>query len=57
MSGTTFIQSNNFISQDVKDLLKAQIEDINVVDYMGKNLSEEDKKKLKDARKENWKNY
>lgn len=57
VSGTTFIQSNNFISQDVKDLLKAQIEDINVVDYMGKNISEEDKKKLKDARKENWKNY
>ena len=57
VSGTSWIQTNNYISEDVKNLLKAQIEDINIVDLSGKELTDEEKLKLKEAKKENKKNY
>lgn len=57
VSATKWILSNEFISEDVKDLLKSQIEDFNTVDINGKELTEEDKKKLKENRQSNWKSY
>lgn len=57
VSGTKWIQSSAIISQDVKNLLKSQIEDTNIVKYNGEALTDEQKKKNLEARKENYKKY
>ena len=57
VSGTKWIQSSAIISQDVKSLLKSQIEDTNIVKYNGEALTDEQKKKNLEARKENYKKY
>ena len=57
VSGTKWIQSSAIIPQDVKDLLKSQIEDTNIVKYNGEALTDEQKKKNLEARKENYKKY
>lgn len=57
VSGTSWIQSSGIISQDVKDLLKSQIEDTNIVKYNGEELTDEQKKKNLEARTGNYKNY
>lgn len=55
--GTQWFLSNDFIPQEVKALLSSQLNSINVVDSIKGDLTEEQKKQLNEAKRENYQQY
>lgn len=55
--GIQWFLSNDFIPEDVKDLLTSQLSGINIVDNIQDQLTEEQKQELFNAKKANYKQY